>query len=924
MPARAAAWSRCRTSQGLRWPWPVDVCTIIAKNYVAFARVLAKSVREHNPDSRCFVLVIDDVAGYIDPASEPFELITPADLELDGFPDMAARYDVLELSTAVKPALLRHLMHARGVDRIAYLDPDIEVRASLEEIDALLDDHEIALIPHITEPIPDDGLKPSEEDILIAGAYNLGFIALARRPQVDELIGWWSERLATECLVAPERGIFVDQRWMDFAPGFLERVAVIRDPGYDVAYWNLHARPLERRDGELLAAGRPLRFMHFSGFDPLNPAQLSKHQNRIEIAKGSPLAELCDAYAQRVLAEGHSEAAGWPYSYGALPDGMRLDRIMRAGYARARREGAIAHSIFEPDGAEELLDWLRSPASRGGERGVNRYLETLRDIRPGLAEAYPDLAGRGGSDLLAWARVYGRAELPIADELLPGFGAGRREVPPGVNVVGYFDAVLGVGEAARQMIAALESAAVEVAPIALHASKSPREESLARETSAPRFPVNLVCVNADMVPTVVQQLGPEFFSERHSVGYWWWEVSRFPDRWLGSFDYLDEVWTGSRHVADALLEVAPVPVLRIPPPVEVNAPPVRRRSDLELPEGFLFLYVFDYASVFERKNPLSIVEAYRGAFGEADGAKLVLKSINHELDPASRAKLLAAIEGRSDIAVIERAVSAPERDAMIASCDCFVSLHRSEGFGFTLAEAMALGRPAIATGYSGNLDYMTNENSYLVDYELVPIGLGADPYPADGVWAEPDVEHAAKLMREVFADPGAADARARRGQAELRSSHSPEAVGRAMVRRLERRSHARSASGAPALVHGELERTSERIRSGPAASARPRFGRPQAFMRRVVLRLIKPYTVHEGIIDSELVRAVAALGDGLAGAHMRIDELTARGAANGVPVPAGGGESDDEPGSAPDEAATAASAPDEAATAARRSAAPRG
>src|ERR1700730_4149878 len=263
----------------------MDICTIIAKNYVAYARVLARSFREHHPDSRCFALVIDETAGYLDPGGEPFELVTPGELDLEDFERMAARYDVLALSTAVKPWLLRHLLHDRGLQKIAYLDPDIQVCSSLAEIDALLEDHEIALIPHLTEPIPNDGHKPSEEDILIAGAYNLGFVALSRGPEVDALLTWWSKHLERECVVAPERGIFVDQRWMDFVPGFLERVAVIRDPGYDVAYWNLHSRALKRHDGGWQAAGRPLRFMHFSGYDPVEPDRLSKHQDRIDLAR---------------------------------------------------------------------------------------------------------------------------------------------------------------------------------------------------------------------------------------------------------------------------------------------------------------------------------------------------------------------------------------------------------------------------------------------------------------------------------------------------------------------------------------------------------------------------------------------------------------------------------------------------------------
>src|SRR3954467_2241098 len=263
----------------------MDICTIIASNYAPFARVLAESFREHQPESRCFVLVIDDHRGRIDPEEEPYELVTPADLDIEHFDRMAALYSVLELSTAVKPWLLRYLLNVRGCETLAYLDPDIQVFDRLDEIEARLHEHHLVVTPHLTAPMPRDGLKPSETDILIAGAYNLGFVALTPGPDTDELLDWWSERLKTDCIVAPERGFFVDQRWMDFAPGLVPSFYVLRDPGYNVAYWNLPSRQV-RRDGERFTVdGRPLRFFHFSGFDPDRPDKLSKHQDRIDLAR---------------------------------------------------------------------------------------------------------------------------------------------------------------------------------------------------------------------------------------------------------------------------------------------------------------------------------------------------------------------------------------------------------------------------------------------------------------------------------------------------------------------------------------------------------------------------------------------------------------------------------------------------------------
>ncbi len=245
----------------------MNVCTIIAKNYVAFARVLARSLANSDPGSRLRVLVIDDFEGYIDPSQEPFDVLTPADVGCDEFVHMALRYTVLELSTAVKPWLLRHLMAEHG-EPVTYLDPDIRLYGSLQALDDLAAAHGVVLTPHNSRPIPQDDRYPSQVDIMIAGIYNLGFVALAPRPEVERLLDWWSQRLLRDCRVDPVWGYFVDQRWFDLAPGFLEDFAIARDPEYNLAYWNLHQRRLERVDGRYLVDGRPLCFFHFSGFDP--------------------------------------------------------------------------------------------------------------------------------------------------------------------------------------------------------------------------------------------------------------------------------------------------------------------------------------------------------------------------------------------------------------------------------------------------------------------------------------------------------------------------------------------------------------------------------------------------------------------------------------------------------------------------------
>jgi glycosyltransferase involved in cell wall biosynthesis len=837
----------------------MDLCTIVARNYVAFARVLARSVAEQRPGARCFVLTVDDPAGYVDGAAEPFELVTTAELGIDGFQQMAAMYDVLELSTAVKPWLMRHLIEERGCERLAYLDPDIRLYDPLDEIDGLLREHSVVVTPHFTEPVPRDGRKPSEQDILTSGSYNLGFLGLARGEESARLLDWWSERLATDCIVDPERGYFVDQRWMDLAPGLVDRFAVLRDPGYNVAYWNLGGRSLRRGRAGYEVNGRPLRFFHFSGYDPRDPDRISKHQDRIDFLGEPALRELYDAYGAELLANGYEETVGWPYGIAELPGGVALDRPLRRVYRAGALSGELDGDPFGDEGTRALLEYANGPAREGGDHGVTRYLAAYHRSRVDLREQMPDLDGGDGPRLVAWADVYGRGQ--IDDALMPG-GGRAGGVLPGVNLAGYFDAALGVGEAGRQVYDALEAQGVPVAPVGLIASNSPGgERDQARERGGSPHAINLLCVNADQVPALAADLGHGFFAGRYTIGLWWWEVDRFPERWLEAFEHVDEIWVGTDHVADALSPISPVPVVKVTLPVSLPDFERLPRARLGLPEGFLYLFAFDHLSVFERKNPLGLIEAFKRAFQPGEGAALAIKCINHERRPEEHARLVEAAASHPDVHLIDRHVPRAEKDAMIAACDCYASLHRSEGFGISMAEAMLLGKPVVATGYSGNLDFMTPETAFLVDHELVEVGAGSDPYPADAHWAEPDLDHAAHQLRAVFDDRAEAAARAARGAAEVQATHSIDAAGKTLARRLVR---VRSFAGARGL-RGPLRiadtaEAAQLVRSGPIQDAPPsRAAKLKASARRTLLRLLKPYTVHQQRVDNELLRAVHTL-----------------------------------------------------------------
>ncbi len=207
--------------------------------------------------------------------------------------------------------------------------------------------------------------------------------------------------------------------------------------------------------------------------------------------------------------------------------------------------------------------------------------------------------------------MFGRDEVPIPAPLMPPPERGLRvssgapvlprtaERPFGVNVAGYLRAELGIGEVARQMVSALDAADVPLLPIGLHAPNSRQgHEFVTGEQEANPFAVNIICVNADGLPRFAESAGPAFFAERYSIGMWWWEVSAFPHVFESSFDLVDEIWVGSRFVADALLAVSPVPVVPVPIPIEFEDATPLEPGELGWPDAFTFLFSFDYNSVF--------------------------------------------------------------------------------------------------------------------------------------------------------------------------------------------------------------------------------------------------------------------------------------------------------------------------------------
>lgn len=389
------------------------VCTIVAANYLARARVLMESVGRAHPDWEPHVLLVDEVAGRFDPKEESFALTTIGELRPGEPRALCFRYSLLELATALKPVFLRRLFDD-GCDRVVYLDPDVLVTAPLSEVERALDAGALlCLTPHLTAPLDDDGARPSEADILRAGCFNLGFAALGRHRRLDDFLAWWWSKTERDCRVDPEAGLFVDQRWLDLAPGLFEGVRVIRSPGYNVAYWNLAQRPLRGRPGAYHVGAEPLVFFHFSGLDPLAPEGFSRYQDRFALADLGDARRLVEDYCAALRAAGHEACAGYDYAFGRLADGRPILDEMRALY---RSDAAVEREAGDDPFALHHGYWNEPwDGDRRASPLVSRIAHQIWSSRPDLRRAFPDPGGASRLLLAAWFAERAAVEHAVPD-----------------------------------------------------------------------------------------------------------------------------------------------------------------------------------------------------------------------------------------------------------------------------------------------------------------------------------------------------------------------------------------------------------------------------------------------------------------------------------------------------------------------------
>jgi glycosyltransferase involved in cell wall biosynthesis len=470
-----------------------------------------------------------------------------------------------------------------------------------------------------------------------------------------------------------------------------------------------------------------------------------------------------------------------------------------------------SHQVEVNRGLVEAVSRLRTALAQAeGRRGAatDRLADEIAALRTELSDlqvALLEARSDGAND-----EQSGAAQDEMSQVSDPVKSSGP---VPGVNAIGDFAAGTGLVEATRRLVQTVASAGIEVVvtdfdlPVPKSPLRTVREvDELPRGRS---HEIELWCINVNEFRLVDDSvLRPPGMRPRHVIGLWFWEAASLPAWARIELDRVDEIWVPSRFARDAFRTTTGKPIVVLPCVVDAPPPPACQRSDYGLPEdAVLFFFNFDSNSSDARKNPWGVIRAYRDAFTDQERhgpVRLVLKTQNLDAHPQLRAALEQELDAVNAI-LLDGELPREVMNGLLGSIDVYASLHRGEGFGLGIAEAMYLGKPVIVTAYSGNMDYTTRTNSCLVGYTLRPVEASDhDMSPhAKGVyepgltWAEPNVNQAARWMRYLYDHPNERARIGRAGAITIRKQFSPRAIAHIITSRLAEIARARSCHSQP-------------------------------------------------------------------------------------------------------------------------------
>lgn len=702
----------------------------------------------------------------------PFSIGEPLPVESLGLSqiqlsNLAKIYSVTEFSTLLKPWAIEDLL-ARGFDTVVYLDPDLYWHTPISR-DRLFasDSIDIRLTPHL---ISTEQSNPALDLLKIGnvGVFNLGFGIFHSSSR--KFVKLWKEHVTSNAVTAPDLGRFTDQRFMNFAPA-LSRVETIQDPGYNMAYWNLHERQIVATGADsavrFLVNDSDLTFFHFSGFDEARAGMLTTHKSdRPCLHLESPgMLALMSSYLGALR---RSEVVDTPEPFGfqelsnsrTAPQDLRL--ALSLGLSEVAMEFGFEEALKHLDNEDFLIHLTTEPEAFGSR--VSRVGRILWELR---SDVRREIRNPNSQTYVDWLCHHYPDWFSIESDFSPKSNSdatnGTRIESDEFTLLSIASPVLGISSIADYVEAALPANSwrhlrLQSVHHISHNASSMRDTLCALESSRG---TSIWCLNPNSLP---QQVFESLIRSDRSVtriGIWWWEIETPPAEWEPFVEWFDEVWVFSKFVYDSLsclrpdkFRLAPLPVT--PPSIGLEesnslgqvseSRMLRFLSQAKASGKFIVLSKLDFLSSFDRKGIVSSVKAFQQAFAGRGDCLLLIKSTNAKKSLGAVAKLSREIGDVENVLMFDESLSKIDNQRVFNLVDVYLSLHRSEGLGLNILEAICHGTPTIATAYGGFMEITAGLPIGTVPYTLQRVGDQAGLYQPRGKWASPDISTASMLL----------------------------------------------------------------------------------------------------------------------------------------------------------------------------------
>lgn len=752
---------------------PLTVVCITTVSRRRSAERATSTFSQHHPEAAVRIVVVDDLV--VDHGAR-FVKALFAERE---FARLALLHDAPALVAAVRPSVVRSLVTA-GSGVIVALPDDAEVFGRVDPLLAPFDDGAaVVVLRSRFAPPPPDGQLPDAIDFSRQGRLDQELFAIeAGDTRADDFLDEWVSWLLRSPHIPVGRLDPLAYPWLD---ELAQRNGVVSITDATM--------PLSVRNADESQRQVSPTVVRWPAFDPGTPWILSAETGTLPRVRPSNDPRLGSLARERAAALAMRPDDGRVGGFGHLSTGIPIDNVMRHAYANALLRFESGNAVeppnpFADDNATAFIAWLT--ATR--DDGASPFVEAFREVHPEFKDTLPTTA-----DLVAWL-----ADRGAATGIPPALRGSAEQQPlraaalgPGLEISGYLGARFGMGQAARSLVQAALDAGVPTEITIDQRSAYHREADVTVSPAATvqkATPSTYVVVrNADALLADPSDVLRARAAGRKVVGYWFWEVATFPDRLRSAFDLVDEIWVATEFVENAIGSAPGSPVVRLMPyplPDAVDADERDRlreafaRAHMISDDRFVVSFSFDYDSVADRKNPWGAVDAYRTAFPDEgilldDGRLplLIVKAIGAERHPIDHDRLLHAIGDRTDVMLVESQLDDDMQLGLFARSDAYLSLHRGEGLGLTIAEAMSVGCPVICTGYGGNMSFCTGEAVFIVPHTMIEIPADTTVYAGCGQWAEPSVEDAAALLRVIADQPAVGASKALAASHHLTELH---------------------------------------------------------------------------------------------------------------------------------------------------------